>query len=64
MRYPGSISVTQETFKCLLTDITSSLRANGFKHLILIGDSGGNQQGMKEVAAELSAKWTDGKPRR
>jgi creatinine amidohydrolase len=45
----------------LLTDIASSLRANGFKHVILMGDSGGNQQGMKEVAAELSAKWTDGK---
>src|SRR6266545_1136646 len=61
MRYPGAISVTQETFKRLLTDIASSLRANGFKHIILIGDSGGNQQGMKEVAAELSAKWTDGR---
>jgi creatinine amidohydrolase len=61
MRYPGAISVTQETYKRLLTDIASSLRANGFKHVILIGDSGGNQQGMKEVAAELSAKWTDGK---
>jgi creatinine amidohydrolase/Fe(II)-dependent formamide hydrolase-like protein len=61
MRYPGSISVSSETYKRLLTDIAASLRANGFKHVILIGDSGGNQQGMKEVAAELSAKWTDGK---
>jgi creatinine amidohydrolase/Fe(II)-dependent formamide hydrolase-like protein len=61
MRYPGSISVSQDTFKRLLMDIASSLRANGFKHIILIGDSGGNQQGMKEVAAELSAKWTDGR---
>jgi creatinine amidohydrolase/Fe(II)-dependent formamide hydrolase-like protein len=61
MRYPGSISVSPETYKRLLTDIAASLRANGFKHIILLGDSGGNQQGMKEVAAELSAKWTDGK---
>jgi creatinine amidohydrolase/Fe(II)-dependent formamide hydrolase-like protein len=61
MRYPGSISVSQETYKRLLTDIASSLRAHGFKHIILIGDSGGNQQGMKEVAAELAAKWIDGK---
>jgi creatinine amidohydrolase/Fe(II)-dependent formamide hydrolase-like protein len=61
MRYPGSISVSQETYKRLLTDIASSLRANGFKHVILIGDSGGNQQGLKEVAAELSSKWADGK---
>ncbi len=61
MRYPGTISVSQETYKRLLADIASSLRTNGFKHIILIGDSGGNQQGLKEVAAELSAKWTDGK---
>jgi creatinine amidohydrolase/Fe(II)-dependent formamide hydrolase-like protein len=61
MRYPGSISVSPETYKRLLTDIASSLRTNGFQHIILIGDSGGNQQGLKEVAAELSAKWADGK---
>ncbi|MBI3697421.1 MAG: creatininase family protein [Acidobacteria bacterium] len=57
MKYPGSISVTQDTFQRLLTDIASSMKTHGFRHIILIGDSGGNQQGMKEVAAELSAKW-------
>ena len=61
MRYPGSISLTQATFKALLTDIAASLRATGFTRIVLIGDSGGNQQGMKEVAAELSSKWKDGK---
>lgn len=60
MRYPGTITVSGDTFKRLLTDIASSLRAHGFKQIILIGDSGGNQQGMKEVAADLSAKWTGG----
>lgn len=63
MRYPGSITVTDATFQSLLTDICASLRANGFKNIILIGDSGGNQDGMKAVAANLSAKWTDGKTR-
>jgi creatinine amidohydrolase len=57
MLYPGTISLRQETFKALLTDIAESLRAHGFQHVILIGDSGGNQTGMKEVAAELSPKW-------
>jgi creatinine amidohydrolase/Fe(II)-dependent formamide hydrolase-like protein len=61
MRYPGSISVTQETFKRLLVDIASSMRAHGFEHVILIGDSGGNQAGMKEVASELGARWKGGK---
>ena len=61
MRYPGSISLTQDTFKRLLTEIAASFRTHGFEHIILIGDSGGNQTGMKEVAAELSAKWAGGK---
>ena len=57
MLYPGTISVTEQTFQALLTDICSSLKTHGFKRIILIGDSGGNQDGMKAVAAALSAKW-------
>jgi creatinine amidohydrolase/Fe(II)-dependent formamide hydrolase-like protein len=53
--------VRQETFKALLTDIAASLKAHGFRHIFLLADSGGNVQGMKEVAAELGAKW-QGKP--
>ena len=57
MLYPGTISVSQKTFQFLLTDIASSLKAHGFKHLILIGDSGGNQTGMKQTADSLSGSW-------
>jgi creatinine amidohydrolase len=58
MRYPGSISLTAPTFEALLTDVASSLKANGFKTIVFIGDSGGNQAGMKKVAEALSAKWS------
>jgi creatinine amidohydrolase/Fe(II)-dependent formamide hydrolase-like protein len=61
MRYPGTISLTQETYKALLRDIASSLKAHGFEHVIFIGDSGGNQTGMKEVASELTVRFR-GKP--
>ena len=61
MRYPGTISLREETFQQVLTDIASSIKTHGFKHIILIGDSGGNQQPQLEVAAHLSARWTDGK---
>lgn len=61
MRYPGTISLSQETYKALLRDIASSLKAHGFEHVIFIGDSGGNQSGMKEVASELTARFR-GKP--
>src|SRR6476661_9736139 len=35
MLYPGTISVTEQTFQALLTDICSSLKTHGFKRLIL-----------------------------
>jgi len=57
MRYPGTISLRQETFEAMLDDIGSSLKAHGFKHIIYIGDSGGNQSGMKAVAERQNARW-------
>jgi creatinine amidohydrolase/Fe(II)-dependent formamide hydrolase-like protein len=61
MRYPSTISLSEGTYRALLTEIASSLKQHGFEHIILIGDSGGNQEGMKTVAAELSAKWAGSK---
>jgi creatinine amidohydrolase len=57
MLYPGTISVTEKTFQFLLTDIARSLKTHGFKHIILIGDSGPNQPGMKRTADSLSRIW-------
>jgi creatinine amidohydrolase/Fe(II)-dependent formamide hydrolase-like protein len=57
MKYPATISLRAATFQALLTDIAESLQAHGFRHIIFIGDSGGNQEGMKATAASLRAKW-------
>lgn len=57
MRYPGTVGVRQETFRALLTDIAMSLKANGFREVVLIGDSGGNQDGMEAVARTLGESW-------
>lgn len=63
MRYPGTISVSEATFEALLTDICASLRAHGFKDIVLLGDSGGNQPGMKRVAEQLNERWSETGPR-
>lgn len=63
MKYPGTISLTEETYQALLTDICASFKTHGFENIVLIGDSGGNQTGMKAVAAKLNAKWAEGKTR-
>ena len=57
MRYPGTVSVTQETFRALLTDIARSMKAHGFKRILFLGDSGGNQAGMAAVADALAGEW-------
>ena len=57
MLYPGSISVTEETYRALLTDIARSMKTHGFEHVVLLGDSGGNQPGMAAVAETLSKEW-------
>jgi creatinine amidohydrolase len=53
----GTISMREETFQAMLTDVVHSLKMHGFQNIILIGDSGGNQAGMKAVADKLNAQW-------
>lgn len=57
MRYPGTVSVTQETFQAILTDVATSMKTHGFEDVILLGDSGGNRDGMAAVAERLAAQW-------
>src|SRR5262245_47010362 len=63
MKYPSTISLPEDTYEKLLTDICACYRTHGFANIVLIGDSGGNQKGMKAVADSLNGKWTDGKTR-
>ncbi|MEA3246871.1 MAG: creatininase family protein, partial [Gemmatimonadota bacterium] len=57
MRSPGTISMREETFRALLTDIVASLKMHGFTQIFLIGDSGGNQAGQRAVADSLNRLW-------
>jgi creatinine amidohydrolase len=53
----GTITMREETFQAMLTDMAESFKVNGFQNIILIGDSGGNVTGMKTVAGKLTAQW-------
>jgi creatinine amidohydrolase len=57
MQYPGTISLREETFVALLSDIASSLRQHGFRDIVFIGDSGGNSRGMQTAADTLNSQW-------
>ena len=57
MTSPGTISLREETFEAVLTDVAHSLKVHGFENIVLIGDSGGNQRGMENVANALTEAW-------
>jgi creatinine amidohydrolase len=54
----GSLYLSRETFEAVARDIATSLKSQGFKHIVLMGDSGGDQAGLRAVAESLSAKWS------
>jgi creatinine amidohydrolase/Fe(II)-dependent formamide hydrolase-like protein len=53
----GTISLPSPAYDQLLDAAARSLKAHGFKEILFIGDSGGNQTGMTAVAKTLNAEW-------
>jgi len=54
---PGTVVLSQATYQAVLTDMANSLRSQGFKDIVMMGDSGGNAKGMQAAAAALNAEW-------
>ena len=59
MRFPGTITLPNEYFMKLLEYAARSFRVHGFKDIVLIGDSGGNQDGLKTVSEMLNKEWAN-----
>jgi creatinine amidohydrolase/Fe(II)-dependent formamide hydrolase-like protein len=56
---PGAISLPSPAYDQLLDAAARSLKAHGFTDILFIGDSGGNQAGMTNVAKALNEEWKD-----
>jgi creatinine amidohydrolase len=54
---PGSLVLSDSTYKNMLTDMGTSLKAEGFKNILFLVDHGGDQKGAVEAAKTLSEKW-------
>ena len=63
MAKPGTITLPDDRFTELLVNAGRSLKAGGFKTILLIGESGGNRNGMRMAADKLNELWkgTDAK---
>ncbi|MBY0407003.1 MAG: creatininase family protein, partial [Rickettsiales bacterium] len=59
MLFPGTISVSATTFAAVLEDAARSFKQHGFHTIVFVGDSGGQQDAQKALAARLSKEWKD-----
>ncbi len=57
MQFPGTISLSEDTFTRLLEDVAASLKQHGFRTICFIGDHGGSQVVQRHVANRLTSKW-------
>ena len=57
MRYSGTISLPDDVFEKVAEYAARSFRANGFRDIVLIGDSGPNQAPLRRLAARLNKEW-------
>ena len=60
MAKPGTITLPDDRFVELLVNAGRSLKSGGFKTILLIGESGGNRNGMRMAAEKLNELWKGG----
>lgn len=53
MKFPGTVNLSETTFAAVAREVAESAIAAGFKHVLLMGDHGGGQDELKEVAHAL-----------
>ncbi|HEX5687346.1 MAG TPA: creatininase family protein [Ideonella sp.] len=53
MRYAGTLSIPEPAFEAVLVAAAQSLCHHGFRDVVLLGDHGGYQRNLEQVAARL-----------
>ncbi len=61
MRFPGSVTLTPQTYRSVVHDVALSAIDAGFHNIFIMGDHGDGQDVLGAVANELDAEW---KPKR
>jgi len=55
---PGTIGLTSPIFKAVNERVVDQMVKNGFKNIVLLGDHGGGQKELEELAAEADKKYS------
>jgi creatinine amidohydrolase len=57
MRFPGTITVSDDVFEKMLASAARSFKLHGFRDVVFLGDHGGYQADLKVVADSLNREW-------
>jgi creatinine amidohydrolase len=63
MRFPGTISIPDQTFQQMLEYAARSLKLHGFRDIVFLGDHGGYQKDEQAVADRLNREWASASTR-
>ena len=57
MRFPGTITISDDTFENMLESAALSFKLHGFLDIVFLTDHGGYKADVKKVADSLNQKW-------
>ncbi|MGC1548679.1 MAG: creatininase family protein [Rhodanobacter sp.] len=57
MRFPGTITISDDAFEKMLESAANSFAVHGFRNIVFLGDHGGYQKDIKLVVAHLNKTW-------
>ena len=58
MRFPGSVTLTPQTYHAVVHDLALSAADAGFRNIFIMGDHGDGQDVLGAVAKEVDAQWS------
>ncbi len=58
MRFPGSVSLTSQTYRAVVHDVALSALDAGFRNVFIMGDHGDGQDVLAATAKALDAQWS------
>lgn len=54
MKFEGTVTLSEETYSAIAREVAMSALAAGFRDVVLMGDHGGGQEALRNVANELT----------
>jgi creatinine amidohydrolase/Fe(II)-dependent formamide hydrolase-like protein len=57
MRFPGSVTLTPQTYRAVVHDVALSAADAGFRNIFIMGDHGDGQDVLGAVSRDLDSQW-------